>query len=34
MSDGNKGALFAAAFIVGAWVVIGIIIRPEWFGLS
>jgi hypothetical protein len=34
MSDGTKGAVVAAAFIIGLWLLTGIVIRPEWFGLS
>lgn len=33
MSDGTKGAMAVAAAIIGTWLLVGIIIRPEWFGL-
>lgn len=34
MSDGIKGALFAAIVVIGAWAFVGLLIRPEHFGLG
>lgn len=33
MTDANKGALVAATFAIVMWLIVGAIIRPEWFGL-
>lgn len=33
MSDANKGGWAAALFIITAWILLGILIRPEFFGL-
>lgn len=33
MSDATKGAVFAAVSITTIWLVIGSLIRPEFFGV-
>lgn len=32
MSNSTKGGLFAGILVVAAWLLSGILIRPEWFG--